>query len=77
MSNTVSMFPPAAIIEYKAVLTDVVVKANKGSAKLCSNVSMRLSASQFIIQACRVPFSPFIMTHILDPTHLSMSSIPH
>lgn len=53
-------------------LTDVVVKPDQGTAELCApNVSMPAST---VSGHENQPLSPFIITHIREPTHLSMSS---
>lgn len=49
--------------------TDVVVKAYKLAGELYGLLIRHLLfVSEFI------PFPPFMMTHICEPTHLSMSS---
>lgn len=58
--------------QFEITLTDVVIEAHKCTAKFCATIS-----SCFILIASQLrfePFSPFIMTQILEPTHLSMSS---
>lgn len=51
-------------------LTDVVIKANEFAGEFCllfSNVPLQMLHV--------VPFPLFMMTHICEPTHLSMSSV--
>lgn len=54
------------------ILTDVVVKAQERPAELCSEVSSGVMMGWG--EASCAPLSPFITTHIFEPTHLSMSS---
>jgi len=54
-------------------LTDVVIEPDEGPTKLYSDRSARVKEEQE--RRKPIPLSPFMMTHILEPTHLSMSSI--
>lgn len=52
---------------------DIVIEAEKGPAELWG---MSESIDQRSIwDKVDIPLSPFIITHILDPTHLSTSSV--
>lgn len=55
------------------LLTDVVIESHKRPAELCQYVSQIRPNTGFI----SLPLSPFIMTQIREPTHLSMSSVRH
>ena len=57
-------------------LTDVIIKAHQGAAELCAHTINRQLSIQLgcICAAIVVPLSPFMTTHIREPTHLSMSS---
>lgn len=55
-------------------LTDVVVEAHKGAAKLCRSISPRAFDGMAPQRPGCLPLSPFMTTHIFEPTHLSMSS---
>jgi hypothetical protein len=54
-----------------AILTDIVVEAYQLSRELCLSLAVHAPLPQPDID---LPLPPFIMTHICEPTHLSMSS---
>ena len=56
------------------ILTDVVVKAQEGAAELCPRCQQSYGTTATGQCWAFIPLSPFMMTHIRDPTHLSMSS---
>lgn len=51
-------------------LTDIVVEPKEGTRKFWEDIR-RFPSFWFIDM---LPLSPFMMTHILDPTHLSINS---
>jgi hypothetical protein len=57
-----------------AILTDVVVEANQLSCELCFSLAKPVSLP---LRHVDLPFPPFMMTQICEPTHLSMSSGRH
>lgn len=52
------------------LLTDKVIKTEQCSAEFCDSVS---DGGAKIDGSC-LPLSPFIITHIFEPTHLSINS---
>lgn len=56
----------------KEIRTDVVIKPEQGTGELCQRVSASLAARPARLYS---PLSPFMITHIREPTHLSISSI--
>lgn len=58
-------------------LTDVVVEAQKRAAELCRRWASVIELLPPHLLGLYIPLSPFMMTHILDPTHLSTSSAFH
>ena len=67
---SVSWLAQFSMREDQSIRTDVVVKTDKFSSELCYNLVLvpRSNSKKHI------PFPPFMMTHICEPTHLSMSS---
>lgn len=57
----------------EGILTDVVIESEQGAGELCTCVSLLPLASFASIS--HSPLSPFIITQIREPTHLSISSI--
>lgn len=55
-------------------LTDVVVKAQQRATEFCRRRALVNKLLLPQVRGLDVPLSPFMMTHILDPTHLSTSS---
>lgn len=53
---------------------DVVIETQKGAAELCKRALVEVKS---LVMEAYEPLSPFMMTHILDPTHLSTSSVIH
>ena len=53
-------------------LTHIIIEAQQGSREFyISLLHSRSSSGDALI----LPFSPFMTTHILEPTHLSISSV--
>jgi hypothetical protein len=53
--------------------TDIVIETKQCSTELCKTLEDKKSVALWPAS----PLSPFITTHIFDPTHLSISSIEH
>jgi len=62
------------VLPSKDKLTDKVIETQEGPTELCSRCQSDIAPYHHIALMISAPLSPFITTHILDPTHLSINS---
>lgn len=63
----------SVMMEARIILTDIVVKSNQRPAELCMIDQPHRGVARIALTC--PPLSPFMTTHILEPTHLSTSSV--